>query len=92
MLPKSLTSALTLRPRIESYSRFSSHLKCVVVQASTNVRLGKCKTQQHMSYLLLKMAFYFMSALWGIQTQSCLNYVGNSRFAIKRPAPGSHFF
>jgi len=55
-------------------------------------RLGKCKTQQRMPYLPLNMAFYSIFALWGIQTQSCLNYVENSRFAIKRPPPGSHFF
>jgi len=53
MLPKSLTSALTLRSRFESYSRFFSHLKCVIERDSTNVYLGKCETQPRMPYLPL---------------------------------------
>ena len=61
MPPKSLTSTLTLRSRFESYSRLFSHLKCVVVRDSTNVCFGKCKTRQHVPYLPLKMAFYFIS-------------------------------
>jgi len=37
MLPQSLTSTLTWRSMFESYSRFFSLLKCVVMQDSTNV-------------------------------------------------------
>jgi len=53
----------------------------------------KYRRAYDMPYLPLKMAFYVLfvenpDANFG----GCLKYVENSRFAIKRPPHGSHFF